>query len=123
MNLVVRPKTTWLVAVAAACFPAGWAPPVDAHAGAADGSRPFVTGVEPALPGVAASAVFIGSWQVNLSVVNDQAVSVLDERNRAFLRIGRAGVEADDATPAWFTSAVAPNASGLVRLPDGVGRP
>jgi hypothetical protein len=95
--------------------------PVGAHAGTADGSRPFVTGVEPALPGVAASAVFIGSWEVNLSVVNDQAVSVLDENNRAFLRIGRAGVEADDAAPAWFTSAVAPNASGLVRLPDGVG--
>jgi hypothetical protein len=46
---------------------------------------------------------------------------VLDDGGRPFVRIGRDGVEGDYAAPAWFTSAVAPNASGIVRLPNGVG--
>ena len=95
--------------------------PVGAHAGTADGSRPFVTGLEPALPGIAVSAVFAGDWQVSLSVVNGETVSVLDESGRPFLRIGRDGVEGDHGAPSWFTTAVAPKGPGLVKLPEGVG--
>jgi hypothetical protein len=114
--------TTWWIALAlvgAALGPA--APPVGAHAGTADGSRPFVTGLEPALPGIAVSAVFAGDWQVNLSVVNGETVSVLDEAGRPFVRIGRDGVEGDYGAASWFTTAVAPKGSGLVKLPEGVG--
>jgi hypothetical protein len=102
----------WLVASAL---------PVAAHAGTADGSRPFITGVEPAVPGIAATAVFAGSWEINLVVGSNQDVSALDDGGRPFLRIGRRGVEADYGAPAWYLSAVAPNASGAVRLPDGIG--
>jgi hypothetical protein len=103
-----------LAAVAALATPAG------AHGGNADGSRPFVTGVEPALPGVAATAVFAGSWEASLAVVSDQDVSILDDAGRPFVRIGRNGVEGDYASSAWYASAVAPNGLGTVRLPDGV---
>jgi hypothetical protein len=121
VNVATRPKAAWWAALAAALFLARSAPPVAAHAGTADGSRPFVTTIEPAVPGIAASAVFAGSWQINLFVVNGEDVSVLDEHDRPFLRLGRQGTEGDYAAPAWYTSAVAPNDSGLVRLPDGVG--
>ena len=93
---------------------------MDAHAGNADGSRPFVTGVEPEV-GVVASAVFASSWEINLSAASGQEVSVLDDSGRPFLRISPDGVEGDYGAPVWFTSAVAPNAPGVVRLPDGVG--
>jgi hypothetical protein len=119
--LVFRRKAAWLVAGAAALFVAGWAPPVDAHAGNADGSRPVVTGVEPALAGIGATAVFAGSWQISLSVTSAQDVSVLDDADRAFLRIVPGGVDGDYGAPAWYTSAIAPDASGAVRLPSGVG--
>ncbi|MDQ1507191.1 MAG: hypothetical protein QOD57_4918 [Actinomycetota bacterium] len=121
MILVFRRKAAWVVAGAAALFVAGWAPPVDAHAGNADGSRPFVTGVEPALAGIGATAVFAGSWQISLSVTSPQDVTVLDDANRAFVRIVRDGVDGDYGAPAWYTSAIAPDASGAVRLPSGVG--
>jgi hypothetical protein len=118
----VRPKAAWLAAAgAAALFLAVSAPPVGAHAGNADGSRPFVTGVDPALPGIAATAVFAGSWQISLTVTSAADVSVLDDDDRAFLRIVRSGVDGDYGAPAWYTSAIAPNASGVVRLPDGIG--
>jgi hypothetical protein len=120
VNLVVRPKAAWALAAATVCLLARSAPPVDAHAGNADGSRPFVTGVEPEV-GVVASAVFAGSWQLNLSVAGGQEASVLDESGRPFLRIGPDRVEGDYGAPAWYTSAVAPNAAGVVRLPDGIG--
>ncbi len=64
-------------------------PPAEAHAGAADGTRPFVTGLDPPVPGVAASVIFAGDWQVNLLVVGGDDVSVLDDSGRAFIRIGR----------------------------------
>ena len=110
----------WLAALVAAG--AGVAPaPAGAHVGTADGSRPFVTGIDPAVSGLAATAVFAGTWQVSLSDVGGEDVSVLDDTNRPFLRFHGAGVEGDYGAPAWYTSAVAPNASGIVRLPDGVG--
>jgi len=120
VNVVVRPKAAWAVAAATVCLLARPAAPVDAHAGNADGSRPFVTGVEPEV-GVVASAVFAGSWEINLSAASGQEVSVLDDSGRPFLRISPDGVEGDYGAPVWFTSAVAPNAPGVVRLPDGVG--
>ena len=94
--------------------------PAGAHGGNADGSRPVVTGVDTAPPGIAATAVFAGSWEASLSVVSDQEVSVLDDSGRPFVRIGRNGVEGDYAASAWYASAVAPNGLGTVRLPDGV---
>ena len=109
------------VTVVSAGALAGTARPAGAHAGTADGSRPFVTGIEPAVPGLAATAVFAGSWQVSLSAVGGEDVAVLDDIGRPFLRVGRHGVEGDYGAAAWYTSAVAPNASGVVRLPDGVG--
>ena len=120
MNPVVASRSTWLLAVpmVAACVLTGSTAPVGAHGGTADGTRPFVTGIEPGLPGVAATAVFAGSWKVELSVVSGQEVSVLDEQGRAFLRIGGQGVEADFAAPAWAQAAVAPDGMGT-KLPAG----
>ncbi len=91
----------------------------NAHAGTADGSRPVISNVDPALPGIAATAVFAGEWQVTLSVVSGEGVAVLDENGRPFLRFGPGGVEGDYAAPAWHRSAVVPKLPGL-RLPDGV---
>lgn len=116
-----RRAAAWLATVLAAGVAAGMPHPAGAHAGTADGSRPYVTGIDPAVPGFAATAVFAGSWQVSLSDVSGEDVAVLDDANRPFLRIGRDGVEADYGAAAWYTSAVVPNASGVVRLPDGVG--
>lgn len=109
-----------LVTVAAAVSSAVPAERGDAHAGTADGSRPVVTSVDPALPGIAAGTVFAGEWQVNLSVVSGEPLSVLDENGRPFLRFGAGGVEGDYAAPAWYRSAVVPKLPGL-RLPEGVG--
>jgi hypothetical protein len=92
--------------------------PVGAHAGTADGTRPMVTSVDPALPGLAATASFAGDWQISVNVVGDQPVSVLDSDGRAFLRIGPQGVEGDYGAPAWFASAAIEQVPG--RLPAGV---
>src|SRR5688572_23073180 len=108
-----------LVTVAVAVASPGPARRGDTHAGTADGSRPVVTSVDPALAGVAAGTVFAGEWQVNLSVVSGEAVSVLDGNGRPFLRVGADGVEGDYAAPAWHQSAVVPKLPGL-RLPEGV---
>ena len=108
---------TLAAALAVAVAPPG---PAGAHAGAADGTRPFITGLEPPVPGLAASIIFAGDWQVNLLAVGDDDVSVLDDAGRAFLRIDRSGVQGDYGAPAWYSSAVAANASGIVRLPDGI---
>ena len=112
-----RMATAALLAVVAATTPA----PARAHAGALDGSRPFVTGIEPAVSGLAASAVFAGSWEVNLSAVTGEEVAVLDDAGRPFLRFGRNGVEGDYGAAAWYPAAVAPTGPGIVRLPDGIG--
>lgn len=95
-------------------------PQAGAHAGAADGTRPFVTGLDPPTPGLAASVIFAGDWQVSLLAVGSDEISVLDDTGRPFIRIGASGVEGDYGAPAWYSSAVASNASGIVRLPDGV---
>jgi hypothetical protein len=91
------------------------------HAGTADGTRPFVTGVDPVTPGLAASVVFVGDWQINLLTVGSDEISVLDDSGRPFIRIGETGVEADFGAPAWYASAVLSDAGGAVRLPDDVG--
>ncbi len=117
-----RATGRWLAAAAVvAMASAATAPPARAHAGAVDGSRPFVTGIEPAVPGLAASAVFAGSWEVNLSAVTGEEVAVLDDAGRPFLRFGPNGVEGDYGAAAWYPAAVAPTGPGIVRLPDGIG--
>jgi hypothetical protein len=104
----------------AAAAVAAAAAPARAHGGTADGSRPFVTGIEPAVPGVAAGPVFAGSWEVSLSAVTGEDVAVLDDAGRPFLRFGPSGVEGDYGAAAWYASAVAPTGPGIVRLPDGI---
>jgi hypothetical protein len=94
--------------------------PAEAHAGSADGTRPFVTGVEPATNGLAASVIFAGDWQVNLLTVGGDEISVLDDTGRPFLRFGSAGVEGDFGAPAWYVSAVVSDAAGAVKLPEGI---
>jgi hypothetical protein len=120
----VTHRRPWLAAgflvVAAAVSSAVPAGRGNAHAGTADGSRPVVTSVDPALPGIAAGTVFAGEWQVSLSVVSGEALSVLDDNGRPFLRFGSGGVEGDYAAPAWYRSAVVSKLPGL-RLPQGVG--
>jgi hypothetical protein len=96
------------------------APVAEAHAGTADGTRPFVTGLDPPVPGVAASVIFAGDWQVNLLVVGGDDVTVLDDGGRPFIRIGRASVEGDYGAPAWYPSAVVSTTSGIVQVPDGI---
>lgn len=113
--------TRLAVATASVAAAATAAQPVDAHVGSADGSRPFVSGIDPAVPGLAATAVFAGTWQVSLSDVSGTDVAVLDDAGRPFVRLGRNGVEGDYGAPAWYTTAVAPIGPGIVRIPDGVG--
>ena len=108
------------IAIAGALVAVSPPPPTSAHAGAADGTRPFITGLEPAVPGLAASAIFAGDWQVNLLAVGGDEVAVLDDGGRPFLRIGATGVEGDYGAPGWYASAVMANASGIARLPDGI---
>lgn len=120
VGVLLRRVSASLVTVTAAVSSAVPAGRGDAHAGTADGSRPVVTSIDPALPGVAVSTVFAGEWQVNLSVVSGEALSVLDENGRPFLRFGAGGVEGDYGAPAWYRSAVVPKLPG-VRLPEGVG--
>jgi hypothetical protein len=94
---------------------------VQAHAGNTDGSRPVITRIDPAVPGLAATAVFAGDWQISLSVVSGQHVEVLDENGRPFLRIGPGGVDGDYGAPAWYASAVTPKLTGALRLPQEIG--
>lgn len=108
------------IAIAGTLVAGSPAPPADAHAGAADGTRPFITGLEPAVPGLAASVLFAGDWQVNLLAVGGDEVSVLDDTGRPFIRIGATGVDGDYGAPGWYQSAVMSNVSGIVRLPDGI---
>jgi len=90
--------------------------PVRGHGGGAAAVRPVVTGLEPAQPGVAATAVFTGEWQVRVTNLSAEELTVLDPAGRPYLRIGPHGVDADYGAPAWYRAAT----TGAERLPTGV---
>ena len=78
----------------------GWPCPAQAHGGGAP-ARPVVRSVEPATAGIAAAAVFVGDWRIELTSTSRETVTVLDPTGRPFLRFTPSGVEADYGARAW----------------------
>jgi MYXO-CTERM domain-containing protein len=77
-------------------------------------ARPVVIAVEPPTAGITATAVFLGTWRIELTSTSRQTVAVLDAADRPFLRFSPAGVEADYGAAAWHDAIVAAQQSTAV---------
>jgi hypothetical protein len=73
-----------------------------AHGGGAVPLRPVLDAPPPALAGMQVELRETLGWQLVLANPTSRPVEVLDERGRAFLRIGPGGVLGDVAAPAWY---------------------
>lgn len=89
--------------VAASAAPGIGVRPAAAHE-EVPGVRNVLDEVEPALPGVTVQVQTSAADQLVLENTGSTPLEVLDERGQPFLRIGPAGVEANQAAPAWYLS-------------------
>ncbi|HEY2429736.1 MAG TPA: hypothetical protein VGI06_12450, partial [Acidimicrobiales bacterium] len=75
----------------------------DAHT-IAPGVRNLVDAVVPALPGVTVTDQFTAADELTMAVDGSTPVEVLAPTGEPFLRISRAGVEANTNSVAWYAS-------------------